>query len=279
VIVGVPVAELGWLALCILAGGVVVGLLAGLFGIGGGVVIVPVLFEVFRVLDVAEAVRFQLCIGTSFAIIVPTAIRSYRTHRAMGAVDADILRQWALPSVAGVGIGTAIAAVAPAALFEIVFVLFVNVIAFKLLFGRDTWRLGADLPGRIGMIGYGGLLGIVAALVGVSGGSLCTMVLTLYGKPIHKAVATAAGFGVPVTIAGTIGYVIAGWGHRAQLPPFSIGFVSLIGFALMAPISTLMASYGARLAHWLKRRTLEIAFGGFLYLVAARFLASLVWQV
>lgn len=163
-------------------------------------------------------------------------------------------------------------------MFKIVFVLFLNVIAFKLLFGRENWRLGADLPGRVGMIGYGGLLGVVAALVGVSGGSLSNMILTLYGKPIHNAVATGAGFGVPVTIAGTIGYMVAGWGHQTQLPPFSIGYVSLIGFVLMAPISTFMASYGARLAHWMKRRTLEIAFGVFLYLISVRFIASLLWH-
>ena len=119
-------------------------------------------------------------------------------------------------------------------------------------------------------------LGFVSALVGVSGGSLCTMILTSYGKSIHNAVATGAGLGVPVTIAGAIGYIAAGWKHQAVLPPFSIGFVSLIGFALMAPISSLVASYGARLAHALPKRKLEVAFGAFLMLVAIRFLASIV---
>jgi uncharacterized membrane protein YfcA len=273
---GVPASELGWLALGIMAGGVVAGLLAGLFGIGGGAVIVPVLYEVFRLLDVPEDVRFQLCLGTSFAIIVPTTLRSYFTHRTKGAVLHDVMRQWALPSIVGVGIGTVIAAYAPPAVFKIAFILFMNVIAFKLLFARDSWRLGKELPGRAAMIAYGVMLGLAAALVGVSGGSLCTMILTLYGIPIHNAVATAAGFGAPVTIAATLGYMIAGWGHQAQLPPLSIGFVSLIGFALMAPISTYIASYGARLAHWLNRRTLEIAFGIFMLLVSLRFIISLL---
>lgn len=274
-IFGVPASELGLLALGIMAGGVIAGLLAGLFGIGGGAVIVPVLYEVFRLLEVPEEVRIQLCIGTSFAIIVPTTIRSYFTHRAKGAVLHDIMRQWALPSIIGVGIGTVIAAFAPQALFKIVFILFMSVVAAKLLFGGDSWRLGAELPGRTGMTAYGVLLGLLAALVGVSGGSLCTMILTLYGKPIHNAVATAAGFGAPVTIAATAGYMIAGWQYQELMPPLSIGFVSLIGFVLMAPISTYVASHGARLAHWLNRRALELAFGVFMVLVALRFIVSL----
>jgi len=274
-IFGVPASELGWLALGIMVGGVVAGILAGLFGIGGGAVIVPVLYEIFRLLDVPAEVRIQLCIGTSFAIIVPTTLRSYFTHRAKGAVLPNIIRQWALPSIVGVGIGSVIAAFAPQAVFKIVFILFLNVVASKLLFGSDKWRLGENLPGRGGMTAYGVLLGLVAALVGVSGGSLCTMILTLYGIPIHNAVATAAGFGAPVTIAATIGYMIAGWEYQAQLPPFSSGFVSLIGFVLMAPISTYIASHGAQLAHRLTRRALEIAFGIFMVLVSLRFIISL----
>lgn len=275
-IFGAPASELAWLALGIIAGGVVVGTLAGLFGIGGGAVIVPVLYEVFRLLDVPEAVRFQLCLGTSFAIIVPTTIRSYLSHRARGAGLHDVMRQLALPSVVGVGIGSLIAAFAPPAVFKIAFILFATVVAFKLLFGRESWRLGSRLPGRGAMIGYGTMLGLIAALVGVGGGALCSMILTLYGVPIHHAVATGAGFGAPVTVAAAIGYMIAGWAHRSQLPPFSIGFVSLIGFALMAPISSVSAGYGARLAHRLDRRTLEIAFGIFLVLVSVRFVISLM---
>jgi uncharacterized membrane protein YfcA len=271
----ISLQELAFVSSLIVCGGIVTGLLSGLFGIGGGAIIVPVLYELFRVLDVPEGVRFQLCLGTSFAIILPTTVRSYVAHRARGAVLDDVLRQWALPSIVGVGLGSWIAAVAPAAVFKIVFILFVNVIAFKLLFGRENWRLGSELPARMAMIGYGGFLGLVAALVGVSGGSLSNMVLTLYGKPIHNAVATGAGFGVPVTLAGVVGYVIAGWKFQPELPTFSIGFVSLIGFALMAPVSAFTAGYGARLAHALPRRKLEVAFGVFLLLVSIRFLVSL----
>ena len=112
--------------------------------------------------------------------------------------------------------------------------------------------------------------------MGVSGGALSTIVLTVYGKPIHNAVATSAGLGVPITIAGTVGYILAGLPHQAILPPFSLGFVSLIGLVVMAPVSSFIAPYGAQLAHRLSRRTLEIAFGCYLLLVSLRFLVSLI---
>lgn len=274
-IAGVSYNELAWLAAIIVAGGVVSGFLAGLFGIGGGAIIVPILYEVFRIIGVGDDVRMQLCIGTSLAIIVPTTIRSYLAHRARGAVMPDVLRIWMAPMVIGVGIGSALAAFAPQAVFKIVFVLLAWLIAARLLFGGEKWRLGDELPGTTGMVAYGLGIGLAGSLMGVSGGSMSTMVLTLYGKPIHAAVGTAAGLGVPLTIAGTIGYVIAGLPHQAQLPPFSIGFVSLIGFLLMAPVSSFVAIFGVKVAHALPRRQLEIAFGAFLFLVSIRFIESL----
>ena len=194
------------------------GMLAGLFGIGGGAVIVPVLFEVFRVLGVPEELRMQLCIGTSLAIIVPTTIRSYWAHRARGLVIASALRTWAVPSMIGVAIGSVAAAFAPAGMFKIAFVVIAGIIATRLLLGRDDWLIAHDLPGRPAMSGYGFLIGLASSLMGISGGSLATLVLTLYGKPIHNAVATSAGIGVPITIAGTIGYCLAGLPHQSQLP-------------------------------------------------------------
>ena len=274
-LLGVPVGELAWLAAAIMLAGVVTGILAGLFGIGGGGVIVPVLFEVFRILGVPEGLRMQLCIGTSLAIIVPTAIRSFRQHQASGQVMSEVVRVWAVPSVAGVAIGSVAAAFAPAALFKLAFVLIAGINATKLLFAGDRWALGNELPGRAGMAGYGFLVGLASSLMGISGGSLVTMVLTLYGKPIHRAVATAAGVGVPITMAGTFGYILAGLPHQAMLPPLSIGFVSVIGVALIAPISSFVAPFGARLAHRLPRRRLEIGFGVFLLIVSFRFVLSL----
>ena len=269
-------AELAWLAVAVIAAGIVTGLLAGVFGIGGGAVIVPVLFEIFRLFGVPDAVRMQLCIGTSLAIILPTAWRSYRAHQARGLVVPEVMRAWALPAVAGVLLGSVIAAFAPAAIFKVAFVVIGGVIAGKLLFGRDSWRFADELPGRPAMTGYGFAIGLGSSLMGISGGSLATMVLTLYGKPIHNAVATSAGIGVPISIAGTLGYAAAGLPHQALLPPLSIGFVSVIGLVAIAPLSSWVAPLGARVAHALPKRWLEIAFGLFVLLAALRFLASLV---
>jgi uncharacterized protein len=274
---GVPVGELVWLAVAVITAGVVTGLLAGLFGIGGGAVIVPVLFEVFRLLGVPEEVRMQLCVGTSLAIIVPTNVRSYRAHRAKGLVIAAVLRSWAMPAVIGVAAGSAIAAFAPAQVFKLAFIVIAGVIAARLLAGRETWVLGRSLPGRTAMTGYGFLIGLASSLMGISGGSLATTVMTLYGVPIHNAVATSAGLGVPIAIAGALGYLIAGLPHRALLPPLSIGFVSVIGVVMIAPISSWIAPLGARLAHALPRRRLEIGFGLFLIAASLRFLVSLIW--
>ena len=273
---GVPLSEVAWLAVAIMAAGVVTGLLAGLFGIGGGAVIVPVLFEVFRILGVPEQVRMQLCVGTSLAIIVPTAMRSYRAHRAKGLVISAVMRSWAWPAVIGVAVGSVAAALAPAEVFTVAFVVIAAVIAAKLLIGTESWVLGRSFPGRSAMTGYGFLIGLASSLMGISGGSLATMTMTLYGVPMHKAVATSAGLGVPIAIAGTLGYVLAGLPHQASLPPLSIGFVSVIGVGMIAPISSYVAPFGARIAHALPRRRLEIGFGLFLIAASLRFIAGLI---
>ena len=273
---GVPLGEILLLIAGIVTGGVVTGLLAGLFGIGGGAVIVPVLYEVFRILDVPDEVRMQLCVGTSLAIIVPTNIRSYLTHRAKGAVDHGVVRLWVFPAIGGIVIGSIVAAFAPAAVFRMAFVVIAGVIAFKLLFGRDSWRIADDFPGQPAMSAFGFLVGLSSSLMGVSGGSVSNMIQTLYGRTIHQAVATSAALGVPISIVGTLGYVLAGLPHHALLPPLSVGFVSLLGVVVMAPVASFVAPYGARLAHALPRRQLEIGFAIFLLIVCARFVVSLV---
>jgi uncharacterized membrane protein YfcA len=273
---GFPIGEIVWLALWILVAGVVTGILAGLFGIGGGAIIVPVLYEVFRLLDVPEAVRIQLSIGTSLAIIIPTTVRSYLAHKAKGNVIPGVLAVWTLPAIIGVAMGSVTAAYAPASLFKVAFVIFALFIGVKTLFAPASWNLGTDLPGRGLMSLYGFINGLWSSLIGVSGGSISNLILMLYGKSIHQAVATSAGLGVPITIAGTLGYMLAGYPQQAQQPPLSIGFVSLIGLAVLAPVSSLAAPHGARLAHALPKRRLEVAFGIFLILVALRFIVSLL---
>jgi uncharacterized membrane protein YfcA len=267
--------ELALLAAAIIAAGLLTGMLAGLFGVGGGAVIVPVLFEVFRLEGVDDAVRMQLCVGTSLAIIVPTTVRSYRAHRGKGLVLAGVLRTWALPAVLGVALGSTIAAYAPGGVLKAAFALISGAVAARLLTAAKRFALGDTLPDAAVMRIYGFFIGLAGSLIGVSGGSLATIVMTLYGTPIHRAVATSSGLGVPITIVGTLGYALAGLPYRALLPPFSIGFVSIVGLLLIAPLSSLVAPAGARLAHRLPRRFLEIAFGVFLLTAAVRFLVSL----
>ncbi len=273
---GVPLGELAVLAAAIVAGGIVTGMLAGIFGVGGGAVIVPVLYEIFRVLDVPEEVRMQLCVGTSLAIILPTGLRSFLIHRARGNLPLDILRVWAPPIALGILTGAAIAGFAPSWVFKVAFIVVTGLIALRMFFGSESWRLGDTLPGLPLMLFYGYIIGLYSAFMGVGGGAVSTLILMLYGVAIHAAVGISAGVGVIIAAAGTLGFIIAGWPQQALMPPLSLGFVSLIGFMLMAPITTTVAPYGARLAHRLPKRKLEILFGLFLTAVAIRFTASLL---
>src|SRR5450830_471449 len=171
-LLGYPIGEVVLLVLWIAGAGILVGILAGLFGIGGGAIIVPVLYEVFLALDVAEDVRMQMCIGTSLAIIVPTTVRSYIAHKKKGAVIPQVVRIWAVPAVVGVAIGSVAASYAPAPVFKIAFVIFASFIAVRMLFGADRWNLGNELPGRGLLRFYGLMTGLFSSLVGVSGGAV-----------------------------------------------------------------------------------------------------------
>lgn len=264
------------LAAALISAGVLTGLLAGLFGVGGGTVIVPVLYEVFRLMGVAEDVRMPLCVGTSLAIIIPTSIRSFRSHLAKGAVDKDVLRIWFVPVVAGVVVGVAVAAVAPAWLFKAVFVVVAGILAIKLLFGKEGWVLGDTLPGKAMMRIYGLVIGAASALIGIGGGAISNLLFSLYRKPIHQSVATSSGLGVIISIPAMFGYVIGGWNKTLSLPPLSLGYVSLIGAVLIIPTSMLAAPWGARAAHALSQRKLELALGVYLAFVSIRFSLSLL---
>jgi uncharacterized protein len=271
---GIPIGELAVLTTAVAGGGIVTGITAGLFGIGGGAVIVPVLYEVFGAFGVAAEVRMQLCIGTSLAIIVPTTFRSYFTHRSKNLGLDDVVRKWTLPAIAGVATGATIAAVAPSAVFKVAFAVIAGVIAVKLLFGRESWRIADDLPRGPTLLLFGYVIGLCSSLMGVSGGSVANMIMMLYGKTIHTAVATSAGLGVPIAIVGTIGFMLAGLPHQSLMPPLTIGYVSLVAFIVMAPVSSYVAGFGARLAHKMPQRRLEIIFGLFLAIMAARFIVA-----
>jgi uncharacterized protein len=280
---GISVFDLSWLAVSMLAAGAVTGLLAGVFGVGGGAVAVPILYELFRLVGVPEEVRMPLCVGTSLAIIIPTSIRSFRAHHAKGAVDMSILRIWAIPVVVGVVMGSVVARYAPADLFKTVFVVVAGVSAIRLLFGKDTWRFGLDMPAKPIMVVYGWLIGVLSALMGIGGGQLSNLFMTFYNRSIHQAVATSSGLGILISIPGALGYIYAGWPAAASYPavaalqvPFALGYVSLIGAVLVMPMSLVTAPLGVRAAHAMSKRTLEVAFGCYLFIVGSRFVLSLV---
>jgi uncharacterized protein len=271
----IPVSELALFAAALIGAGVVAGLLAGLFGIGGGAVLVPVFYQTYGLLGIDDAVRMHVSVGTSLAIIIPTSMRSFWAHYKKGAVDMALLKAFILPVLVGVLIASAIAASISSAGLRIVFAVIAFLVAFKMLFGRDSWILGSDLPGRIGTSIAGVLIGLLSALMGVGGGVLNNSFMTLYSRPIHQAVATSAGVGVLISVPGIFGYIWAGWG-AAGLPPFSSGYINWLTVALIIPVTLLTAPYGAKLAHEWPKRRLEVGFGLFLIFVGARFLWTLL---
>ena len=236
-ILGIPYTELAMLAVALLAAGAVTGILAGVFGVGGGAVIVPVLYELFTLLGVPEEARMPFCVGTSLAVIIPTSIRSFNAHRAKGMVDMSIVKVWAVPVIIGVLAGGVIARYAPADLFKAVFVGVAGLSALRLLLGKDSWKLADDMPGNVVMRLYGLVIGVLSALMGIGGGQLSSLFMTFYGRPIHQAVATSSGLGVLISIPGALGYIYAGWPKAAEFPdvaalqmPLALGYVSVIGF-------------------------------------------------
>lgn len=274
---GLPLQEIAILAAVLLTGGALTGLLAGLLGIGGGAIIVPVLYYLFGILEVPDDIRMHLCVGTSLAVIIPTSIRSYLSHKKRGAVDMKALRIWAVPVLLGVLTGAAIAALVNSEGLKLIFGLFGVSLGSQMLFvGTHPIRIADELPGRAGMSAVGFGLGAFSSLIGIGGGALATLFFTMFGRTIHQGVATGAGLGVLVSIPGAIGFAVAGWPEMARLPPLSLGYVSAIGALLIAPVSMLVAPVGVRIAHAFSRRQLEIALGVFLITMGCRFLGDLV---
>jgi uncharacterized membrane protein YfcA len=274
--IGLPASELALLIVALLVAGVVAGFLAGLLGIGGGGVLVPVLYEVFRVLDVDESVRMHLVLGTTLAIILPTSLKSFAGHRARGTVDMALLKRVAPWIVAGVVLGNLTVKASSGDVLKWVWVVAAGLIAIKMAFGREDWRLADYLPPspwpQLGAL----LIGIVSTLMSIGGATFVVPLLTLYGQSIITAVSTASGVGPLIALPGVIGFAWAGW-DASGLPPLSIGYVNLLGMAIVAPLSVWAAPYGVRVAHRIPRRTLELAFAAFLASISIRFLIDLLW--
>lgn len=273
---GLPAGEIALLIAGLLAAGLVAGFLAGLLGIGGGGVLVPVLYEVFRVLDIDPAIRMHLVLGTTLAIIVPTSLKSFAGHRARGSVDMALLKRVAPYVVGGVVLGAITAKSASGEVLKWVWVTAATLIAVKMALGREDWRISDRLPGFPWPELGGLLVGFISTLMSIGGATFVVPLLTLFGKPILEAVSTAAGVGPLIALPGVIGYMWAGWGESG-LPPFSIGYVNLLAAVIVAPLSVWAAPFGVRLAHRIPRRTLELAFAAFLGSIAIRFLIDLLW--
>jgi uncharacterized membrane protein YfcA len=271
----VPVAELAALAAALAVTGVIAGLLAGIFGIGGGGVIVPVLYQALVILGFPSSVTMHVAVASSLAFIIPTSIRSFQAHRARGAVDMAILRSWIIPVPLGVVAATAIAAWVSGAGMRAIFAAIAGVVGVRLILNRESWRIGAGVPEGPLRAVVGFVVGLLSTLMGVGGGIMANTFMTLYGRPIHQAVATASGVGILIAVPGTLGYIAAGWG-AIGLPPFSLGYVNLLAVAIIMPLSFFVAPIGVRIAHALSKRQLELSFGSFLILMAARFAWSLI---
>jgi uncharacterized protein len=266
-------SDLILLALILVAAGGLSGFLAGVFGVGGGTVVVPVLDEVFVMLGVPDELRMPLCAGTSLALIIPTSIASFTSHRKTDSVNFDLLRLWSVPIIVGVIGGTVLARYVPAAVFKIVFVLVALLTAVRLIFPDRLPTLGQDVPRRL-RVPYGLTIGLSASLIGIGGGILSNMIMTFHGRAIHESIATSAGVGVMVSIPGALGYVVAGW-DRMGLPPFSAGFVSVAAVLALMPTGFFAARLGARVAHHVSRRRLELCFATYLIMVCGQFGSSL----
>jgi uncharacterized protein len=275
VVADMPISEMAGLAAAMGAAGLVTGFLAGLLGVGGGAILVPVLYELFTLVGVGEAVRMHMVLGTSLAVIVPTALRSFSGHFAKGAVDLTVWRRLGPWVAVGVLLGVMTAKISSDAALKWVWAVAGSLIAFKMAFGRDSWQLGRTLPESKGLEATAVLIGVVSALMSIGGGMFVVALLTLYGMPILQAVATSSGFGPIISIPGALGFMWAGW-DVAGRPPYSIGYVNVLAAMLVIPTSMLAVPFGVRTAHAIPKRRLEIAFAIFLTCVVARFLWSLL---
>lgn len=261
--------ELLLLAALMLATGLLGGVLAGLLGVGGGIVVVPVLEFALSVYGIDPAIRMHVAVATSLATIIPTSISSARAHHARGAVDVELVRRWAVMVFVGAVAGAVTAAFVESAVLAAVFAVTALLVSLKMLLPLDHMTLAPAVPGGVlGRLIPGGI-GMISTMMGIGGGTLSVPVLTLFNHPIHRAVGTASLFGLVISVPGAIGFMVSGWGDP-RLPMGSLGFVNLVGFALIAPATYLAAPLGAKIAHGLSKRKLGVVFGIFLLIVACR---------
>ena len=253
----------------LLALGAFAGVLAGLLGVGGGIILVPVFYYVFSALGFASPQLMQLCLGTSLATIIVTSLRSVAAHHKKAAVDWTILRGWGPGIAIGATTGVAVVSMLRSDMLQAIFGLLAIVVGAYMAFGRDHWRLAPQMPQGILRAALSPVIGFLSVLMGIGGGSFGVPTMTLYGVTIHRAVATAAGFGVIIAVPSVIGFLFV---DIVVAPPFTVGAVNFLAFGLIVAMTLVTAPWGAALAHRMDAKPLKRAFGVFLILVALNML-------
>lgn len=249
--------------------GLVGGVIAGLLGVGGGIVVVPVLDVVLSFLGVDPAIRMHVAVATSQATIIPTSISSSRAHFKRDAVNLSLVKRWGLFLFLGALLGVVIADHVHGRVLSSIFAVVALIVALKMILPLDHHTLAQDVPRGAAAPILPGTIGALSSMMGIGGGTLSVPIMTLLNEPIHRAVGTASLFGLLISVPATVGFIVAGLGNHT-LPAGNLGFVNLIGFAFIAPTTMLTAPWGARVAHWLHRRHLSMLFGAFLLIVAVR---------
>lgn len=262
------------LILVALAAGVGGGILAGLLGVGGGIVIVPALYVALTTLDMNPDLVMQVAVATSLATIVFTSLSSASGHWRRGAIDMALLRRWAPAILVGVVLGAFLGGVVSGRIMVGAFTLTALVVAADMIFRRPA-PPNPRVFHPVVWAGLGGLAGTISALMGIGGGTVCVPILSLLGYDIRKAVGTSAAIGFLIGLPGTVVYIITGWGAEG-LPPFSLGYVNLLAAGVIIPMTTLFARVGVRLAHTIAPHHLRLLFGVFLALTALRMGADLI---
>jgi uncharacterized membrane protein YfcA len=259
------------LAAALAVTGLVAGVMAGLLGVGGGIVIVPVLYHLFTLLGIDESVRMHVTVGTSLATIIPTSILSSRAHRRKGSLDMNLIRSL----MPGVVVGVALGSIASRFLDGSVLTAVALLVALNMAFKRDGFALADGLPGRAGTALLGGGIGGVSTLMGIGGGTLSVPLLNALKVPMHTAVGTGAMLGMVISIPGALAFVVNGLDVPMR-PPFSLGYVNLLGFALIVPATLVTTGWGATLAHRIDARRLRQVFAAFLALTSLRMFYGLL---
>jgi len=260
-----------WLLALMLGIGGLAGVIAGMLGVGGGIVLVPAFFYAFEALGYGGPKLMQICVASSLATIVVTSLRSVLGHHKKGAVDWAILRGWGPGIVVGALVGVVAAAGLKSNTLMLVFGVLGLIVGLYMAFGRSHWRLGNEMPGGLGRTLASPVLGFLSVLMGIGGGSFGVPMMTLYGRPIHRAVATAAGFGVLIAVPSMIGFMLTGW-DVADKPPLTIGYVNLIAFGVIVSMTLVTTPIGVRLAHAMNPKPLKLVFAIFIAVMAANML-------